>query len=236
MRVKSGVEFYTFVGQDAIDALKAYIADMGSRGVEFTNKTALLLQERGKKRLKTHNIQTMMKDLAVRAGFVTVGNNGNSFNPLGTHSLRESFGSLMINSGVPDTIVDFWLGHEIGDMAKAYKETQFENLRQMYLEREHLLSVSASKGENEKTRAEVKEVKDDLYQLHLENKQMKNEIKTLETQIGSMYEFVHRNYDPLLDFVDAISDMPEFEEMKKKLLEAKDAKLRVESEKMESER
>ena len=209
MRVKSGVDFYTFVGQDAIDALKAYLADMASRGVEFTNKTPLFLQERGKKRLKTHNIQIMMKDLAVRAGFVTEGNNGNSFNPLGTHSLRESFGSLMINSGVPDTIVDFWLGHEIGDMAKAYKETQFENLKQMYLEREHLLSVSASKGENEKTRAEVKEVKDDLYQLHLENKQMKNEIKSIKIQISSMYEFVHKNLDPVVDTFSALVVTPE---------------------------
>ncbi len=209
MRVKSGVEFYTFVGQDAIDALKAYLADMGSRGVEFSNKTPLFVQERGKKRLKTHNIQTMMKDLAVRAGFVTVGNNGNSFNPLGTHSLRESFGSLMINSGVPDTIVDFWLGHEIGDMAKAYKETQFENLKHMYLEREHLLSVSASKGENEKTKAEVKEVKDDLYQLHLENKQMKKEIKLLNSQIGDMYTFVHENLDPLIDTFTALVETPE---------------------------
>jgi len=219
MRIKNGVEFYTFVGQDAIDALKAYLADMASRGVEFTNKTPIFLQERGKKRLKTHNIQTMMKDLAVRVGFVTEGNNGNSFNPLGTHSLRESFGSLMINSGVPDTIVDFWLGHEIGDMAKAYKETQFENLRQMYLEREHLLSVSASKGENEKTRAEVKEMKDDLYQLHLENKQMKKEIKSLKAQIGSMYKFVHKNLDPVLDTFTALVVTPEGKAALEKLRE-----------------
>ena len=209
MRVKSGVEFYTFVGQDAIDALKAYLADMKSRGVDFTNKTPLFVQERGKKRLRTHNIQTMMKELAVRSGFVTLGNNGNSFNPLGTHSLRESFGSLMINSGVPDTIVDFWLGHEIGDMAKAYKETQFENLKRMYLEREHLLAVSTSKGENEKTKAEVKEVKDDLYELHLENKQMQNEIKSLKTQIGSMYKFVHKNLDPILNTFNALVETPE---------------------------
>ena len=225
MRVKSGVEFYTFVGQDAIDALKAYLADMKSRGVEFTNKTPLFLQERGKKRLKTHNIQAMMKDLAVRAGFVTDGNNGNSFNPLGTHSLRESFSSLMINSGVPDTIVDFWLGHEIGDMAKAYKETQFENLKKMYLEREHLFAVSSSKGENERTRAEVKEVKDFLYQLHLENKKLSKEVESLKAQIGSMYDFVHRNYDPLLEFVNAVSELPEFEELKEKAF--KKAKSRV---------
>lgn len=223
MRVKTGIDFYTFVGQDAIDAVKAYIADMESRGVEFTNKTPLFLQERGKKRLKTHNIQTMMKDLAVRAGFVTHGNNGNSFNPLGTHSLRESFGSLMINSGVPNTIVDFWLGHEIGDMAKAYKETQFENLKKMYLEREHLLAVSSSKGENERTRAEVKEVKDDLYNLHAENASMKKEIKSLETQIANIYGYVQKNLDPLLDVVNTISETEEGKALLKKIQEEKQA-------------
>ncbi|MCW4015602.1 MAG: site-specific integrase [Candidatus Bathyarchaeota archaeon] len=185
MRIKSGVEYYTFVGHDAIDALKAYLADMKSKGVEFTNSTPLFLQ-RGKNRLKTHNIQIMMKKLAVRAGFVTEENNGNSFNPLGTHSLRESFGSLMINSGVPDSIVDFWLGHEIGDMSKAYRETQFENLKKMYLERESLFAVSLSKGENEKTMTEVKEVKDDLYQLHLENKKMKNQIRAQKLEIEKL--------------------------------------------------
>jgi len=223
MRVKSGVEFYTFVGQDAIDALKAYLADMKSRGVEFTNKTPLFLQERGKKRLKTHNIQTMMKDLAVRAGFVTNGNNGNSFNPLGTHSLRESFGSLMINSGVPDTIVDFWLGHGIGDMTKAYKETQFKNLRQMYLEREHLLAISAPK-EDEKTKAEVREVKDDLYSLHAENASMKKEIKSLKTQIVNIYDYVQKNLDPLVDVVNAIADTEEGRILLKKIQEKKQTK------------
>jgi site-specific recombinase XerD len=224
MRVKTGIDFYTFVGQDAIDAVKAYIADMESRGVEFTNKTPLFLQERGKKRLKTHNIQTMMKDLAVRAGFVSEGNNGNSFNPLGTHSLRESFGSLMINSGVPDTIVDFWLGHEIGDMAKAYKETQFENLKKMYLEREHLLAVSSSKGENERTKAEVKEVKDDLYNLHAENASIKKEIKSLKTKIANIYDYVQKNLDPLVDVVNAIAETDEGRALLKKIQEEKQAK------------
>ena len=221
MRVKTGVEFYTFVGKDAIDALKAYLADMKSRDVEYTNRTPLFLQERGKERLRTHNIQTMMKDLAVRSGFVTEGNNGNGFNPLGTHSLRESFGSLMINSGVPDSIVDFWLGHEVGDMARAYKGTQFENLRQMYIDREHLLSISTSKGESEKTKAEVKEVKDDLYQLHFENRQMKQEIKSLEEQISGMYKFVHKTYDPAIEILNEIADIPEGKALLKKLLEAK---------------
>jgi integrase len=231
MRVKTGVEFYTFVGQDAIDALKAYLADMKSRGVEFTNKTPLFVQERGKERLRTHNIQTMMKDLAVRSNLVTEGNNGNGFNPLGTHSLRESFGSLMTNSGVPDSIVDFWLGHEVGDMDRAYKGTQFENLRKMYLDREHLLSISASKGDSEKTKAEVKEVKDDLYQLHFENRQMKQEIQSLKGQISSMYEYTSTRLDPLLDVIDEISKMPEGAEALRKLRANKIAQREAEYEK-----
>jgi integrase len=216
MRVKTGVEFYTFIGDDAIDALNAYLADMKSRGVTFNDKTPLFLQERGKGRLKTHNIQVMMKDLVVRSGLVDEANNGYAFNPLGTHSLRESFGSLMINSKVPDTVVDFWLGHEIGDMAKAYKTTQFESLKKMYAEREQLLSISAPK-EDEKTKAEVKEVKDDLYTLHAENASMKKEIQQLKARIENMYSFVHKNLDPLLDIVDEMAKTPEGIAMLKKV-------------------
>jgi len=51
--------------------------------------------------------------------------------------LRESFGSIMTNSGVPDTVVDFWLGHEIGEMAEACKSVRFESLKKMYLDREN---------------------------------------------------------------------------------------------------
>ena len=70
----------------------------------------------------------------------------NSFNPLSPHALRESFGSIMINSGVPDTIVGFWLGHQIGEMAEAYKSVQYESLKKMYLEREKLISISHARA------------------------------------------------------------------------------------------
>jgi hypothetical protein len=37
------------------------------------------------------------------------------------------------------------------------------------------------------------------------------------------YEFVHKNFDPLMEFVNAISEYPEFEEVRRKLLEARGA-------------
>jgi integrase/outer membrane murein-binding lipoprotein Lpp len=169
-RPKTGVEYYTFLGKDAVKAINAYISDMESRGVDFTSNMPLFLKERGKDEgVSTNLVQNMMKTVAKNAKFIDEKNNGKAFNPLGPHALRESFGSLMINSGVPDTIVDFWLGHTIGDMAEAYKGVQFDSLKKMYLEREKLLSVSGPKVDaeeiEEKIRKKVDERNRDLQAL-----------------------------------------------------------------------
>ena len=50
---------------------------------------------------------------------------------------------------------------------------------------------------------------DDLYQLHIENKQMKKEVKSLKAQIGNIYKFVHENLDPVLDTFTALVETPE---------------------------
>jgi integrase len=195
MRVKTGIEFYTFIAKDGITALKAYLADMQSRGVKFDNRTPLFLQDRGKKRLRTTNICEMMKELVVRSGFVTAENNGNDFNPLGTHSLRESFGSLMINSGVPDTIVDFWLGHEIGEMAEAYKTVQYDSLRKMYMEREQLISISVPNKENEK----LKEIESITTDLVLKLKRTETELAQQKEEMGK----IQNDYKSLQEKIDA---------------------------------
>jgi len=98
----------------------------------------------------------MMREVAIRSGFIDTENNGKEFNPLGPHALRESFGSIMTNSGVPDTIVDFWHGHEIGEMAEAYRSVQFESLKKMYLDREKLISISADKVDVEEIREKLR--------------------------------------------------------------------------------
>lgn len=44
-RLKTGVPFYTFLGKDAIVALKAYLADLKQRGINLTHNDPLFLQE-----------------------------------------------------------------------------------------------------------------------------------------------------------------------------------------------
>lgn len=194
LRPKTGVEYYTFIGKDAVEALKAYLSDVKSRRVQLRHDTPLFLTERGKQPLNTHNVQSMLRGVAIKAGFIDEENNGKDFNPLGPHALRESFGSIMINSGVPDTVVDFWLGHSIGEMAEVYKGVQFESLRKMYHERERLLSTSAAKVDVEELKAKLRsEIEQQNRQLQLmvnnlvtENMDLKQRIQLTEKKLSEI--------------------------------------------------
>ena len=197
---------------------------MKARGAQFAKDTALFLKERGKEQLTPNLVQNMMQEVAVRSGLVDKGNNGNFFNPLGPHALRESFGSIMINSGVPDTIVDFWLGHSIGEMSEAYKSIQFESVKRMYLEREGLLSISKpsldEKGLEAKVEAKVDERIQSLQKvitnLSTENLEMKTrttklevENKTLGERVEALEQDGKRWFDEtkrLVEFVDRFSN------------------------------
>ena len=205
-RPKTGVEYYTFLGKDAVNALKAYISDMTSRGVKYSHNTPLFLKERGKEEGMTTNlVQNMMKIVAHNAGFIDDKNNGKAFNPLGPHALRESFGSIMINSGVPDTIVDFWLGHSIGEMGEAYKSVQAKSLRRMYEERKKLLNVSGFHVDAKEIEEKVKmQVQEESIQwnnlvagLANENLKIKNDLEALKqkyARLESMYEATAQLY------------------------------------------
>jgi integrase/recombinase XerD len=197
-RPKTGTDYYTFLGKDAVEALKAHINDMKNRRVQFKPDTPLFMKERGKEPLETNNVQNMMAEVAHKSGLVDGENNGRQFNPLSPHALRESFGSIMINSGVPDTIVDFWLGHEIGEMAEAYKGVQYESLKQMYAEREKLLSISPKENLEElreKLKGEIQEQNKQLQtmvnSLVTENMDLKQRISGTEQKLVELEKAVH---------------------------------------------
>jgi site-specific recombinase XerD len=189
-RPKTGTDYYTFLGKDAVEALKAYLADMKNRGAQFKPDTPLFMKERGKEPIETNLVQNMLKEVAHKSGLVDGENNGKQFNPLGPHALRESFGSIMINSGVPDTIVDFWLGHEIGEMAEAYKGVQYESLKQMYVEREKLLSISP-KENLEELKAKLKG------EIEQQNRQLQVMVNSLVTENMDLKQRINRTEQKL---------------------------------------
>jgi site-specific recombinase XerD len=193
-RPKTGVPFYTFIGKDATEALKAYLSDLKGRGITLTLNDPLFLQDRGRESVRTNNVQDMLREVTLKSGFIDKANNGNSHNPLGPHALRESFGSIMANSGVPDSVVDFWLGHEVGTLNEAYKSVQFESLKQMYLAREKLVSISVGKVDVEEIKEKVKiEMEQQNKQLQImvnslvtENMDLKNRIQAVERKFSDI--------------------------------------------------
>lgn len=190
-RPKTGVEYYTFIGRDAVENIRAYISDAEARKIQFKHDTPLFVKERGKEGLTTNLVQNMMRHTAVKSGLVDEKNNGKAFNPLSPHALRESFGSIMINSGVPDTVVDFWLGHAIGEMGEAYKSVQYESLKAMYLEREWLVSITAPKVDVQEIEKKIRvEVEDRSKQLQSlvnglasENMELKERMRKVEAEV-----------------------------------------------------
>lgn len=198
-RLKTGMENYTFLGRDAITALKAYINDATSKGIEFNHDTPLFLKGSVKalkgEGMTTNLVQAMMRKLAVKSGLVSEEEmKSRSFNPLGPHALRESFGSIMTGKGVPDTIVDFWLGHQVGEMAEAYKRAQFEDVQRLYMEKEIFISISTG-GELEETLKAKFEAKFDeqsrsqqalVNGLAKENIDLRAEMKELEEAIEAL--------------------------------------------------
>ena len=209
-RRKTGTEYYTFLGKDAVNSIRVYLADLKSRGRLFRHDTPLFVKERGSAGLTTNLVQNMMRTVALKSGLIDEKNNGKAFNPLGPHALRESFGSIMINSGVPDTIVDFWLGHTIGEMAEAYKGVQLESLKQIYLEREKLISIVTSKVDVKEIeanlRVELDEGKKELQKLvnglatqslrlEEENKDMKRRITITEQKLAELENLIRETIE-----------------------------------------
>jgi len=183
---------------------------MKSRGRRFQHDTPLFIKERGTTGLTTNLVQNMMRTVALKSGLIDEENNGKAFNPLGPHALRESFGSIMINSGVPDTIVDFWLGHTIGEMAEAYKGVQFESLKQIYLEREKLISTVTSQVDvkeiEAKLRVELDEGKKELQKLvnglatqslrlEEENKTLNRRIEMTEQKLAELEKLIRETIE-----------------------------------------
>jgi len=217
-RPKTGVEYYSFLGRDACESIRAYLNDLKARGIQLSYDDPLFLKE-GPKALRKeavepHHIQALMRQLAVKVGFKT---DGRAINPVSPHALRESFSTIMVNHGVPKVIVDFWLGHKISELDKTYMRPQEEELRKLYLEREEFISVtSASDQLEQKIEEKTKQLQEVISNVIAENVKLKEQLKDLEQRIQRFEQFTRR-------FMNATSE--ELEEIAEEVFKRKRKRL-----------
>lgn len=105
----------------------------------------------------------------------------------------------LISFLIPKALVDFWLGHAIGDMAEAYKRPRLEEAKAAYLEREAYLSISVGEGVEElraeierKVRVEVdqrgRELQGLVNGLTSENLELRRRVSGLEAEVQTLHE------------------------------------------------
>jgi hypothetical protein len=136
VRQKTGVEFKTFFGADTLKYLRLYLATRRS----LTTSTPLFTKSGSKARITTAAIQQRFSEIAENVTFIKKEDLAEGYKPCRPHSLRAAFTSQLVNK-VSDKLIEFWMGHSIGEVARAYLNMPTEELRKLYMDAEQYLAI-----------------------------------------------------------------------------------------------
>ena len=150
LREKEGIEYYTFLGEDAADTLRCYLKlrRKGSRYLDpedITSDSPLFISEsnrRRKERVRAYEsgINRAMQAVALKAGLISEEEKGRTINTAGIHALRASFSTILRDQGVPPDYVEEMLGHKL-PYDGAYMRATVNRLKEAYLKAYPALSI-----------------------------------------------------------------------------------------------
>jgi len=192
VREKEEVEYFTFVGRDAVEALKAYLNDRKAKGEELKYDTPLFIKDKAKRRkrerINPHHIQNMLRETAIKAGLITKEEMEKvDFNPYRPHALRAAFSSILRLNGFDPVLVDFMMGHSI-PYNGAYLIPPPEEVRKKYAEVEAQLSISTAVKDVGEIEEKLETYKKILEDVQAENKKLREQFNTLWEEVKMMNE------------------------------------------------
>jgi hypothetical protein len=196
VRAKEEVEYFTFVGREAVDALKAHLNERRSKGEEIRLDTPLFVKEGAKKRkserIGPNLIQKMLREVAARSGMVSEEEmNKADVNPCRPHALRSAFSTILRLNGFDPLLVEFMMGHTI-PYNGAYLIPPPKKVRDMYGGVEPQLSISSTSrdiGEIEKrVEDKIAILKGMVEELQTENARIAGDNKKFEEEVIKMEE------------------------------------------------
>lgn len=213
VREKEEVEYFTFVGKDATEALKAYLNDRKSKGEKLKFETPLFIRDKAKRRkgerINPYHIQNMMRETAIRAGLISREDMEKvDFNPYRPHALRAAFSSILRLNGFDSVLVDFMMGHSI-PYNGAYLIPPPEKVREMYADVEKHLSIFSAAGDVSEIEEKLETYKKILEDVQAENKQLREQFNALWEEVKTMNElFVQIAENP--EMLNTLKEMYEF--------------------------
>ena len=140
VRRKEGVQYTTFLGPDAVEALKNWFEILRQKGVKITDNTPLISTYKGTP-VSAHVLTTSIDRAAQKIGL-----------KITPHRIRKMFATLMAMQGVHPVTLKHWMGHKIGaDVEAHYIIPPVPEQRRLYEQAYPAISISeAVKIEKEK--------------------------------------------------------------------------------------
>lgn len=198
VRQKTDVEFKTFFGRDAVKYLRLYLETRG----ELKPEDPLFTKQRargGEERITTVLIEQFFSEIAQKVDFVTV--KENHYNPARPHSLRAAFNSRLINK-IDKDLREFWMGHQVGGVARAYLTMPTEEMRKLYMSAEEFLKIERSSREELDETAKAEGVVASV--LEAEVKALERKVASLETLYNKLFEMRPEELRLLLQEIDRL--------------------------------
>ncbi len=214
VREKAAVNFHTCLGRDGAEALILHLWERIQKGEELTLRSPLFVREekgyhklRGteERRIEERHIHEFMRTLPVEAGIIEPERVARSdINPCGFHSLRASFSRILKANGMPESFVEYMMGHSLPYNA-AYSKPLPEKLVEAYREHEHALSISATSTLGD-VEAKIEEMRKH-YSAVIQDLTVKN--RALEEDIKRLKETIEKTQNELNNYKEHFGDAME---------------------------
>ncbi len=205
-RLKDGIEFKTFFSVEATEYLRRYVQQERSNAKK---DEYLFVKEDGSK-IPTHALSMNFRKAAEKMGYV-VDDESNPFRP---KRFRSLFRTACGIANVESDYVMAMMGHS-SNISATYLEKSDGLFLKEYLKVEPYVTVyGVDKSQITLISENYDELKSSLSEVIKQQQQDKEE---LLQQISSMYEFVHKTYDPAMELLNEVADTSEGKELIKKL-------------------
>lgn len=150
-RNKTGVPIRTFVGWDALFYLKLYLEGRP----DLKDNSPLFTKLGSEERVTTDAISKKLREYAGKLDFIYEEDLEEGYNPARPHSLRAGFRSRLTGK-MDGELIEFFMSHgNLPAQRRTYMNQPLDELREIYSNYEHLLSIETTSKEQLK-QAELK--------------------------------------------------------------------------------
>ncbi|MGA2681910.1 MAG: site-specific integrase [Candidatus Bathyarchaeia archaeon] len=177
IRKKTDVHFKSFFGRDAVKYLKMYLETRG----KLSPVDPLFAKERDRGdgwRITPEIIEQSFSEIAKKLPFIK--QQKDAYNAARPHSFRAGFNSRLINK-VDENLREFWMGHVVPAVAKAYLEMPDEEMCELYMTAEQYLKIEKTSREEMTEAAKGKSFLSDV--LESDVKAYKAKVESLEQRV-----------------------------------------------------